>query len=54
VGCGVLGNDEGSSDSRNIHPTNLGDNVFNVVSSNCQVNQDLNPDKIVEGRGFNQ
>jgi len=49
---GAVFHDEGSNDSKNINPKNLGDNVFNDGSSSSEKNN-INPDKIIGG-DFNQ
>ena len=49
-----MSNDEGSSESENTNPKNIGDNVLNDGSSNYSSESGgFDPDKVVGG-GFNQ
>ena len=53
-GGGVLSNDEGSNESENTNPKNIGGNVLNDGSSNgSSESGSFDPDKVVGG-GFNQ
>ena len=51
---GAVFHDEGSNDSKNTNPKNIGDNVFNDGSSSEEKGSNINPDKIIEEGGFNQ